>query len=58
MDTVCPPSTVDAAYDHYAGPKHIEVYPYNQHEGGPQEHTLHQIQWLQDQLGAALEQEL
>lgn len=54
MDRVCPPSTVYAAYNHYAGPKHIEVYPYNQHEGGAQEHTLRQIQWLQDQLGAAL----
>lgn len=34
MDTTCPPSTVYAAYNHYAGPKDINVYPYNQHEGG------------------------
>jgi cephalosporin-C deacetylase len=38
MDTVCPPSTVFAAYNHYAGPKAIEVYPFNGHEGGE---TLH-----------------
>ena len=34
MDDICPPSTVFAAYNHYAGPKEIEVYPYNGHENG------------------------
>ena len=34
MDDICPPSTVYASYNHYAGPKEIEVYPYNGHEGG------------------------
>ena len=34
MDEVCPPSTVYAAYNHYAGEKRLEVYPYNRHEGG------------------------
>jgi cephalosporin-C deacetylase len=34
MDAVCPPSTVFAAYNHYAGPKEIDVWPYNGHEGG------------------------
>jgi cephalosporin-C deacetylase len=34
MDQVCPPSTVFAAHNHYAGPKRIEVYPYNGHENG------------------------
>ncbi|MDF5757000.1 acetylxylan esterase [Spongiactinospora sp. TRM90649] len=34
MDQVCPPSTVFAAYNHYAGPKEITVWPYNGHEGG------------------------
>jgi cephalosporin-C deacetylase len=38
MDTTCPPSTVFAAYNHYAGPKSIEVYPFNGHEGGE---TIH-----------------
>ena len=39
MDFTCPPSTVFAAYNHYAGPKTIEVYPYNGHEGGETIHT-------------------
>ncbi len=34
MDEICPPSTVFAAYNHYAGPKEIRVWPYNHHEGG------------------------
>jgi cephalosporin-C deacetylase len=34
MDDTCPPSTVFAAYNHYAGPKEILVWRYNQHEGG------------------------
>ena len=34
MDEICPPSTIFAAYNHYAGPKQIEVYPFNGHEGG------------------------
>ena len=34
MDDVCPPSTVFASYNHYAGPKEIDVYPYNGHDGG------------------------
>ena len=34
MDTICQPSTVFAAYNHYAGPKEIEIYPFNGHENG------------------------
>lgn len=34
MDPVCPPSTVFAAYNAYAGPKDLLVWPYNAHEGG------------------------
>ncbi|AVT33046.1 acetylxylan esterase [Plantactinospora sp. BC1] len=35
MDAVCPPSTVYAAFNHYAGEeKEITVWPYNGHEGG------------------------
>lgn len=34
MDAICPPSTVFAAYNHYAGPKDITVWPFNGHEGG------------------------
>jgi cephalosporin-C deacetylase len=34
MDEICPPSTVFAAYNYYAGLKEICVWPYNHHEGG------------------------
>jgi cephalosporin-C deacetylase len=34
MDETCPPSTVFGAYNNYAGPKQIAVWPYNGHEGG------------------------
>jgi cephalosporin-C deacetylase len=39
MDDICPPSTVYASYNHYAGPKEITVYPYNGHEGGQAHHV-------------------
>ena len=39
MDQVSPPSTVFAAYNHYAGPKEIVVYPFNGHEGGESIHV-------------------
>jgi cephalosporin-C deacetylase len=52
MDLICPPSTVYAAYNHYAGSRRdIEVYAYNDHEGG-QSHQRHaQIRWLNALLG-------
>jgi cephalosporin-C deacetylase len=34
MDEVCPPSTVVAAYNAYAGEKEIKVWTHNGHEGG------------------------
>jgi cephalosporin-C deacetylase len=34
MDEICPPSTVFAAFNHYAGPKEMRVWPYNGHEAG------------------------
>ena len=34
MDEVCPPSTVYAAFNHYAGAKALRVWPFNRHEGG------------------------
>jgi cephalosporin-C deacetylase len=40
MDLICPPSTVFAAFNHYAGPKQISIWPYNGHEGGGTEQTL------------------
>jgi cephalosporin-C deacetylase len=34
MDEIVKPSTVFGAYNAYAGPKQIDVWPYNGHEGG------------------------
>jgi cephalosporin-C deacetylase len=33
-DEICPPSTVFAAFNHYAGPKEIRVWPFNGHDAG------------------------
>ena len=48
MDAICPPSTVYAAYNHYAGPKEISVWPYNGHEGGAGFQKAAQIRYLAD----------
>ena len=50
MDEICPPSTVYAAYNAYAGPKDIRVYPYNDHEGGQQFQIAEQLNWLASRL--------
>lgn len=47
MDEICPPSTVYAAYNHYVGPKQIEVWQYNHHEGGGAFQDGQQIKFLQ-----------
>ena len=46
MDTVCPPSTVFAAYNHVPGEKSIKEYYFNNHEGGGAEHTVEKIRYL------------
>ena len=46
MDQTCPPSTVFAAYNHWAGPKDIRIYPYNQHEGGGDFQTVEKVRFL------------
>ncbi|WP_406417724.1 acetylxylan esterase [Streptomyces sp. NBC_00842] len=48
MDLICPPSTVFAAYNHWAGPKEIEVCPWNGHEGGSSVHRAAQLRMLRD----------
>jgi cephalosporin-C deacetylase len=50
MDDVCPPSTVFAAYNHYAGPKELQIWPYNKHEGGATFQPPIQLRWLRDLL--------
>ncbi len=53
MDATCPPSTVFAAYHAWAGPKEIEVYEFNDHEGGGPFHQQRQVTWLRALLDDA-----
>jgi cephalosporin-C deacetylase len=46
MDVTCPPSTVFAAYNAYGGEKEIEVYEFNDHEGGEAFQRSRQLEWL------------
>ena len=48
MDDICPPSTVYAAYNHYAGPKEMAIYSYNNHEGGGPFQLRRQAQLLRN----------
>lgn len=48
MDKTCPPSTVFGSYNHYAGPKEIRVWNYNDHEGGQMFQTQEQLVWLRE----------
>lgn len=51
-DMTCPPSTVFAAYNHYGSladerpERAIEVYPFNDHEGGEGHQVERQLGWL------------
>jgi cephalosporin-C deacetylase len=51
LDVTCPPSTVFAAYNHYAGPKSIEVYEFNGHEGGESFHAGARLRFLHQVFG-------
>ena len=46
MDPVCPPSTVFAAYNAYAGLKEIREWTFNGHEGGMAAQSREQITFL------------
>ena len=46
MDTICPPSSVYAAYNAYAGVKEMASYTYNDHEGGGPFQERRQLDWL------------
>jgi cephalosporin-C deacetylase len=48
MDQTCPPSTGFAAFHAYGGSKAIEVYPFNDHEGGEAHHRTRQLAWLRE----------
>ena len=50
MDTICPPSTVFAAYNHYAGPKDIRIWQFNNHEGGEAFQGLEKMKFASEKL--------
>lgn len=51
MDDICPPSTVFAAYNQYAGEKQIKVYSYNNHEGGENFQQIEKMHFLKEIWG-------
>jgi cephalosporin-C deacetylase len=50
-DDIAPPSTVFAAYNHYAGDKDIAVYEFNGHEGGGTHHLQAKLDFLARHAG-------
>ncbi|ATL32381.1 acetylxylan esterase [Streptomyces formicae] len=51
QDMTCPPSTVFAAFNAYAGrERSMEVYSFNDHEGGGPYQQGVQLRWLSDHL--------
>jgi cephalosporin-C deacetylase len=48
-DDITPPSTIFTAFNHYAGPKDIAVYPFSGHDGGGTPHFLAQLDFLAGQ---------
>jgi cephalosporin-C deacetylase len=45
-DPICPPDTIFAMRNHYAGKVTTQIYEYNTHEGGSVAHQLVQANWL------------
>ncbi|WP_353114409.1 acetylxylan esterase [Microbacterium sp.] len=45
-DAVCPPATVRAAFDGYAGEKSLAEWAFNGHEGGGPHQTADNLRWL------------
>jgi len=50
MDTICPPSTIYAAYNRLKGRKEVKVYTYNGHEGGGVFHALERMRFFRKNL--------
>ena len=46
MDDICPPRTVYAAYNHYAGSKRMQLWSYNRHEGGAIFQEMEKVRFL------------
>lgn len=58
MDDICPPSTCFTAYNHYAGPKDVRVYPFNNHEGGAEFQQREQLAWVRALFAGPLPQQV
>jgi cephalosporin-C deacetylase len=56
MDEICPPSTVYAAFNHYGGPKRIQAWPYNGHDGGGPHQDAERIRFLHEIWGSGRRQ--
>ena len=50
MDATCPPSTVFAAANALPTPPTLEVYPFNDHEGGQAFHDRVKLAWLAERF--------
>jgi cephalosporin-C deacetylase len=51
QDEICPPRTVYAAYNHYAGRKSMRVWRYNHHEGGQAFQEIEKLKFLRELWG-------
>ncbi|MHB1296012.1 MAG: acetylxylan esterase [Anaerolineae bacterium] len=51
MDEICPPSTVYAAYNYWAGEKDIRIYRYNHHDGGGNFQVVEKLRFLKGLWG-------
>lgn len=51
-DTICPPSSVFAAINNYAGAVETRVYPFNNHEGGQFHQEEEELRWLTNQFSS------
>lgn len=49
-DPICPPDTIYAAINHWAGPVDVQVWEFNTHEGGGTDHQIVQAQWIEKLL--------
>jgi cephalosporin-C deacetylase len=52
-DPVCPPETIFAMINNYAGSTTVKTWAYNTHEGGSVQHQLLQAEWLSKLIGDA-----
>ena len=49
-DPICPPDTIFAMRNHYAGKRTTKIWEFNMHEGGSSDQNLLQAQWLSELL--------